>query len=110
VSDPGRASLKGRKPAGMLRPGEVYIGHGMRWYPWSRGTDVEFSSPFANPHYRVRPLADAVALFAEWIEDRPELIERARAELRGKTLACWCPVDGPCHADVLVELANGGKR
>lgn len=28
------------------------------------------------------------------------------AELRGRNLACWCPVDQPCHADVLLELAN----
>lgn len=28
------------------------------------------------------------------------------AELRGKNLACWCPLDQPCHADVLLELAN----
>ncbi len=27
-------------------------------------------------------------------------------ELRGKNLACWCPLDGPCHADVLLDLAN----
>jgi hypothetical protein len=28
-------------------------------------------------------------------------------ELRGKDLACWCRLDGkPCHADVLLELAN----
>lgn len=27
-------------------------------------------------------------------------------ELRGKNLACWCPVGEPCHADVLLELAN----
>ncbi|WP_088348935.1 MULTISPECIES: DUF4326 domain-containing protein [Rhodomicrobium] len=27
------------------------------------------------------------------------------AELRGKNLACWCPLDGPCHGDVLLELA-----
>lgn len=26
--------------------------------------------------------------------------------LRGKNLACWCPLDAPCHADVLLELAN----
>jgi hypothetical protein len=29
------------------------------------------------------------------------------AELRGKNLGCWCPLDQPCHADVLLELANG---
>jgi hypothetical protein len=27
-------------------------------------------------------------------------------ELRGKNLACWCPPDQPCHADVLLEVAN----
>ena len=26
--------------------------------------------------------------------------------LRGKNLACWCPLDQPCHADALLELAN----
>lgn len=34
-----------------------------------------------------------------------EWIERVRA-LRGKNLACFCPLDQPCHADVLLELAN----
>lgn len=27
-------------------------------------------------------------------------------ELRGQNLACWCPPGSPCHADVLLELAN----
>ncbi len=27
-------------------------------------------------------------------------------KLRGKNLACWCPLGEPCHADVLLELAN----
>jgi hypothetical protein len=31
-------------------------------------------------------------------------------ELRGKDLACWCPLDQPCHADVLLEIANSGER
>ena len=31
-----------------------------------------------------------------------------RTELAGKDLACWCPLDQPCHADVLLEIANGG--
>lgn len=26
--------------------------------------------------------------------------------LRGKNLACWCPLDQDCHADVLLEMAN----
>jgi hypothetical protein len=41
------------------------------------------------------------------------MAEFARTALRGHDLACWCPLtypDGtivPCHADVLLELANG---
>ena len=31
------------------------------------------------------------------------------AELRGKDLACWCPLDQPCHADVLLVMANAGE-
>ncbi len=27
-------------------------------------------------------------------------------KLRGKDLVCWCPLDQPCHADVLLKLAN----
>ena len=33
-------------------------------------------------------------------------ITSALSELRGKNLACWCPLGQPCHADVLLELAN----
>ena len=29
-----------------------------------------------------------------------------RKDLRGKNLACWCAPDDPCHADVLLEIAN----
>lgn len=32
--------------------------------------------------------------------------ELAKKELRGKDLACWCPLDQPCHADILLEIAN----
>jgi hypothetical protein len=32
------------------------------------------------------------------------------ASLRGKNLACWCALDKPCHADVLLELANAPLR
>ena len=31
---------------------------------------------------------------------------RRISELRGKNLACWCALDQPCHADVLLEIAN----
>lgn len=31
----------------------------------------------------------------------------AKQTLKGKDLACWCRLDQPCHADVLLEIANG---
>lgn len=37
----------------------------------------------------------------------PPTIDAIRAELRGKNLACFCALDRPCHADVLLKLANG---
>jgi hypothetical protein len=49
----------------------------------------------------------AVCLFREAIDDgrlTPDL-----EMLRGKNLACWCPLDEPCHADVLLQLANAGE-
>ena len=30
--------------------------------------------------------------------------------LRGRPLACWCALDKPCHADVLLVLANNPPR
>ena len=40
-----------------------------------------------------------------------ENIDWAPADIRrllaGRDLACWCPLDQPCHADVLLTLANG---
>jgi len=35
-----------------------------------------------------------------------EIRERIIADLRGHDLACWCKPGTPCHADVLLEIAN----
>jgi hypothetical protein len=32
--------------------------------------------------------------------------ELAQVFLAGHDLACWCPLDQPCHADVLLAIAN----
>lgn len=46
----------------------------------------------------------------------PPSLDRIRAELGGKDLACWCPLTDeqgapvPCHADVLLEVANEEMR
>lgn len=52
---------------------------------------------------------EAVELFRgdlqEDLSNNGPWVERLRF-LRGKDLACWCPLDAACHVDVLLELAN----
>jgi hypothetical protein len=31
-------------------------------------------------------------------------------QLRGKNLACWCKAGDSCHADVLLRIANKGRK
>ena len=66
-------------------------------------------SPFGNPYVVRRnvhtPMA-AVAKFREYLDGDPGLVERAKMTLWGKNLACWCPLDQPCHADILLEVSN----
>jgi hypothetical protein len=47
----------------------------------------------------------AVALYRQHVLEIFDL-RTIRTRLGGKNLACWCPLDRPCHADVLIELAN----
>lgn len=54
-----------------------------------------------------RPLA--VALFIAYLEANPGWRDQQARELAGADLACWCPLGAPCHADVLLEIANSGS-
>ena len=54
----------------------------------------------------VKTRAEAVAAFRELAGQEPEYVAYVRERLRGKNLMCFCPLDQPCHADVLLELAN----
>ena len=57
----------------------------------------------------VASAAEAVARYREWIERSREgrfVASCAARNLWGLDLACWCKLDQPCHADVLLELAN----
>ena len=52
-----------------------------------------------------------VALYRRALE-RGELSftpDDVRRQLAGRDLACWCPLDEPCHADVLLEIANAAR-
>jgi len=51
----------------------------------------------------------AVALYEQHLADN--FNERdIRHCLRGKDLACWCALDQPCHADVLLRIANSRPK
>lgn len=75
----------------------------------ARGWWVETESQIWMFATRDEAASAAVRLFKQWLDQpqRSNLIARARIGLRGKNLACWCPLDMPCHADVLLKLANG---
>ncbi|MBX3502838.1 MAG: DUF4326 domain-containing protein [Alphaproteobacteria bacterium] len=51
----------------------------------------------------------AVSAYRAWINHpaQSNLRDKARLALAGKNLACWCKPGDACHADVLLELANG---
>lgn len=47
------------------------------------------------------------------IQEQEAALRHTRANisaLRGKNLACWCSSSGPCHADVLLEIANSRQE
>jgi hypothetical protein len=80
-------SINGREAVSVTRPG--------RW-----------GNPFKVT--RERPLALAIAQFREALEagTLPYSKTEVMKQLRGKNLACWCKPGAPCHADILLEIAN----
>lgn len=62
----------------------------------------KWGNPFKNPE----DPAWAVSQYKNLMLANPELCEEAKKELRGKNLSCTCPLNKPCHADVLLEIAN----
>lgn len=90
-----------RRITGWKKPeGAVVVSRfpGSKWgNPYQAGKDGD-----GDRAYLVR-------LFREYLQ-RPEqadFVADIKTELRGKDLCCWCPLDQPCHADVLLEIANG---
>ncbi len=39
---------------------------------------------------------------------RQFILHQAPLQLAGRDLACWCPLDEPCHVDTVLAVANGG--
>ena len=71
----------------------VYVGRPTKW-----------GNPYKPEHFTVP--SGAVDAFRVLMESEEYNIEMIQRELKGRVLACWCPLDKPCHADVLLEIAN----
>lgn len=103
--------IQRKRSKGWMMPDNcVYVGRPTMWgNPFVPGKE----NPFI-PGRKVEDLRHAFCLYRAHASLSEKLVAAARAELRGKDLACWCPVhsyheDGSCHADILLEIANSNE-
>jgi hypothetical protein len=76
-----------------MPPGAIYVGRPTVWgNPWQVSN--------------IMTAKDAVEAFRLWIGWNPVYLEMVEARLAGHDLVCWCRLNQPCHADVLLEIAN----
>jgi hypothetical protein len=77
--------------------------------PFSVAPKQRAGSKAGGFYIAVPTVEDAIACYRIWLNEGAgkEIAALARRDLRGKNLACWCDADAPCHADVLLEIANG---
>ena len=82
--------IQRKRATGWRMPADaIYVGRPTKWgNPFSEGDNYELVRQF-----RENCLT-------------PAFTQQIVEELRGKDLACWCSLDKPCHADVLLEIAN----
>lgn len=92
-----------------MPPNTVYVGRPTKWgNPFSVYCGKEpISTKRAIRYYRnwLTGHSKGYGVFAG-SKYLPLYLRKSLYELRGKNLCCWCPIDQPCHADVLLELAN----
>ena len=112
----GPRRIQRRRTLGWRMPANtVYVGRGSIW-----ANPFRVGAPRGDwlPPLRA---AQAVRLYERWLTGAaaqpPHGVARAVIlanlhQLRGKDLACWCPLVDmhanpvPCHAEVLLRLAN----
>lgn len=72
--------------------GSVYIGRGSFYgNPFKIGVDGDREV--------------VIEKYIEWFNEDPERVKRAKIELKGKNLVCYC-APNHCHGDFLLKLAN----
>lgn len=113
--------IQRRRTKGWRAPeGAVYVGRGTKWgnpytpdnYTIGWGPDSPrpaTSAELVAAYRRELDCSDPRCSEPGW-EEHPWTRDLDPRELRGKDLMCWCPLGRPCHADVLLDLANGGVR
>ena len=84
----------------------IYVGRPTKWgNPFKIGCKAwQFS--MACPYLVPNTLEETIANYEYMIDVEVKLGLKSLDELKGKDLACWCPLHKPCHADVLLRLAN----
>lgn len=95
MTEPRRVQRK-RTKGWKMPPNTVYVGRSTMW------------GNYAAHVCCITDHAAAKEAFRSWVEEVASWAWKGRAvaDLRGKDLACWCPLDQACHADILLELAN----
>jgi hypothetical protein len=109
VQAPHRVRLS-RKRGWRLPENTVVVSRPSKWgNPWRPGKLYVIGREEGDDVCEAFTVEQCVTRFSHWLgvsADGRRIAEAARHELRGKNLACWCALDRPCHADVLLRLAN----
>ena len=81
----------------------VYVGRPSRW-----GNDNKIGEPYPFVESHLCTLDDVLWLYEVDLKamEAAGILDEFLAPLRGKDLTCWCALDQPCHADILLRLAN----
>ena len=97
--------------ADMTAPRRIQLSRVKGWRMPPNTVKVDRSTMWGNhaaASLGIKDHALAVECFKTWIDETASLAWKGRAkiDLRGKNLACWCALGAPSHADVLLEIAN----
>lgn len=92
-------------------PRRIKLSRARGWRKPADAVVVARPSRWGNPFVvsEGRPAEIVVAEYDRAIRNRADgvpTIEAIQSALRGKNLGCWCALDRPCHADVLLRIAN----